>query len=399
MHNLPIFARPSLPRIIQNLCGDAPVGVSLVGGPLMGKSTALAYLAAELAAVGGCNRPVVQVNCAQMRPGTPPPQAPAEDEGYVVLLDNFDAIRRWREDEQRAWAEWISSPQPARGLLLASRCPLYEIGVDFGSTLPYFQQNFLGLLDDAESARIVRGALAALPDNEPLLLPLVDWCGGHPFLLAQVAELLADVGGLLPAGVPIGPAHLPLLRLRLAAAYGRLLFDSQWRAIEGRGDSAEKPISGLLGQMLRRGLGFEELTPTQTEPMNWLLVQGLVGIDGHRYRLFSPLLQEYLAMKLSVDTAVVAVTEPDQGAIHALVERESHRFTPQEKSLLLYFLDRPGVIVSVDELLAEIWQRPDGSVRRVQEGIRRLRHRLSEFNGSVGTIDNEWGQGYRYVPG
>ena len=52
----------------------------------------------------------------------------------------------------------------------------------------------------------------------------------------------------------------------------------------------------------------------------------------------------------------------------------------------------------MDELLAEVWQRPDGSVRRVQEGIRRLRHRLTEFNGLVGTIDNEWGQGYRYVP-
>lgn len=132
--------------------------------------------------------------------------------------------------------------------------------------------------------------------------------------------------------------------------------------------------------------------------MNWLLVQGMVGIDGQGYRLFSPLLADYLALKLQMDPAETPVSTPGQGTVHALVERESHRFTPQEKNLLLYFLDRPGAIVAVDELLAEVWQRPDGSVRRVQEGIRRLRHRLTEFNGVVGTIDNEWGQGYRYVP-
>ncbi len=398
MRNLPIFARPALQRIIQNFCADPPVSVSLVGGPLLGKSVILAYLTAELAGADGGSRSVVQVNCAQLGPGTPPPLAPPEGEGAVVLLDNFDAISRWRADERRGWVDWIVSPQPTRGLLLASRCPLYALGTDFGSALPYFQQSFLGLVDGEEAARILRDLLAGVPDHEPLLVSLVEWCGGHPFLLDRMPELLADVAGLLPAGVPIAPTHLPLLRLRLAAAYARLLFDSQWRAIECHDEADGKPIAHLLRQMLRRGLGFDELAPAQAEPMHWLLVQGLVGVDGHRYRLFSPLLQEYLATKWQVDAAAAPVVEAGQDAVHALVERESHRFTPQEKSLLLYFLERPGTIVSVDELLADVWQRPDGSVRRVQEGIRRLRHRLVEFNGAVGTIDNEWGQGYRYVP-
>jgi len=121
-------------------------------------------------------------------------------------------------------------------------------------------------------------------------------------------------------------------------------------------------------------------------------------VDSHSYRLYSPLFQEFLALKLQVDVAAAPRSVADAGAVQALIEREAYRFTPQEKSLLLYFLERPGEIVSVEELLAQVWQRPDGSVRRVQEGIRRLRHRLAEVNGAVGTIDNEWGQGYRYVP-
>ncbi|MBI3959396.1 MAG: helix-turn-helix domain-containing protein [Chloroflexi bacterium] len=400
MHSLPIFARPALQRIVRHLCAEQPVSLVLVGGPLMGKSALLDYLAGELPAAAGSDLLVVQINCTQLSPGERPPLTPADGQRQIVLLDNFHGIAQWSADDRRVWIEWLASPQPGRGLLLASRRPLYEIGAEgaLGSALPYFQQSFLGLIDGEEASRVVSSSLSLHPESEPLLPALLEWCGGHPFLLDRVAELLLDVAGMLPGGQAIGLAHLPLLRLRLAAAYGRLLFDSQWRVVEGNDDPADRPIAGLLRQLLRRGLRFDELSPAQSGPMNWLLVQGLMGIDGHNYRLFSPLLADYLALKLPQDPAAAPVVEPGRGAVHALVERESHRFTPQEKSLLLYFLDRPGVIVSVEELLAKVWQRPDGSARRVQEGIRRLRHRLVEFNGAVGTIDNEWGQGYRYVP-
>lgn len=399
MRNLSIFARPSLQRIVQNLSGEQPVSVSLVGGPLLGKSALLAHLAAELPAAAGGDRQVVWINCAQVRPGDPPPAPTTEGRRQIVLLDNFHAIAQWSADDRRLWSEWLASSPLGRGLLLASRAPLHELGLEMDSSLPYFQQSFLGLIDGEEATRVVRADLAVFPESEALVTPLVEWCSGHPFLLDRVAELLLDVAEMLPGRQMLGALHLPLLRLRLAAAYGRLLFDSQWRVVECKDDPSERPIAGLLRQLLRRGLRFDELSPAQVQPMNWLLVQGLVGIDGQGYRLFSPLLAEYLALKWQVDVAAAPINEPGPDALHALVERESHRFTPQEKNLLLYFLDRPGAIVSVDELLVDVWQRPDGSVRRVQEGIRRLRHRLTEFNGAVGTIDNEWGQGYRYVPG
>lgn len=398
MHSLSIFARPSLQRIVQNLCAEPPVSVSLVGGPLLGKSSVLAQVANELTGMAGANRAVVRINCAQARPGEPPFPAPTSDTRQIFLVDNFHSLAPWSGEERRPWSEWLASSPPERGLLLASRSPLYDLGLDGASSLPYFQQSFLGLIDGEEATRVVAASLSAFPESEALVTSLVEWCGGHPFLLDRVAELLLDVAGMLPAGQAPGTIYLPLLRLRLAAAYARLLFDRQWQAVECRSGSADNPIPALLHQMIRRPVRFDELSPAQMEPMNWLLVQGMVGIDSQGYRLFSPLLADYLALKLQVDTPVTRAIEPEMGNVHALVERESHRFTPQEKNLLLYFLDRPGTIVSVDELLTEVWQRPDGSVRRVQEGIRRLRHRLTEFNGAVGTIDNEWGQGYRYVP-
>ncbi len=398
MHKLSIFARPSLQRIVQNLCAEQPVSVSLVGGPLLGKSALLTHLENELSRAAGDGLSVLRINCTQARPTHPPLHAPESGPRQIFLLDNFHSIAQWSAEDRRPWNEWLASAPPERGLLLASRMPVHELGLVGGLSLPYFQQSFLGLIDGEEATRVVAASLSPFPESEALVASLVEWCGGHPFLLDRVTELLLDVAGMLPVGQGLGTVHLPLLRLRLAAAYGRLLFDRQWQAVECRNERDDNPIAALLHQMIRRPIRFDELSPAQMEPMNWLLVQGLVGIDGQGYRLFSPLLADYLALKLQVDPADTPVSMPSQGTVHALVERESHRFTPQEKNLLLYFLERPGAIVSVDELLAEVWQRPDGSVRRVQEGIRRLRHRLTEFNGAVGTIDNEWGQGYRHVP-
>jgi DNA-binding response OmpR family regulator len=45
-----------------------------------------------------------------------------------------------------------------------------------------------------------------------------------------------------------------------------------------------------------------------------------------------------------------------------------------------------------------VWKRPDASPRRVQEAIRRLRLQLEEASPPVGSIENERGQGYRFVP-
>ncbi len=405
MHNLSIFARPITQRILHSLAAQEPICLSLVGGPLLGKSVLLAHIARQLSASDENPAQVTHIRCGQVSPGDSLPQRPEGDgrwpEGdgrWVVLLDDCDRMAEWPAETGRRWTEWLVADQPRRGLVLASRQPLYAgASRELAGAVPYLQQHFLGLIDGEEAARIALSGLGNSSAEGQMSGALVEWCGGHPFLLDRLAHLLPDVRGLI-GGQPLGPAHLPLLRMRLVAVYGRQLFDRQWQAVEASSGAEGQPVEALLRLLLRRLLRFDELSPVQMEPMHWLLVQGLVAVESHGYRLFSPLLTDYLALRFGAGGASVPASQPETGAVQALVEREAHRFTPQEKSLMLYFLERPGTIVSVDELLADVWQKPDGSVRRVQEGIRRLRQRLAEFNGAVGTIDNEWGQGYRYVP-
>lgn len=395
MHNLSIFLRPIIHRARQNLSGTSPINLNISGGPLMGKSVVLGHLRQHLS-----EQPVVWINCAELSPNAQPPAPPEESGRWVLLVDNAERMAEWSPEAQSCWSGWLAAQQPDRSVVLASAHPLHEWSADNGlhSIAPHFQHSFLGLIDREESRRIIAALLDDQSHSAPLLDPLLDMCGGHPFLLDRMDELLADVAGLLPGGGPLMPDHLPLVRMRLAATHGQILFGNQWRAVHRADARPGWAVGALLAALVRRPIPLDGLTPAQMGPMNWLLVQGMVRIDGHFYRLFSPLLQEYLALRLEVTPVAEDSVQAAVDSAQALVEREAHRFTPQEKTLLFYFLERPGVIVSVDELLAEVWERPDGSVRRVQEGIRRLRHRLTELSRPVGAIENEWGQGYRYVP-
>jgi DNA-binding response OmpR family regulator len=69
-----------------------------------------------------------------------------------------------------------------------------------------------------------------------------------------------------------------------------------------------------------------------------------------------------------------------------------------EATLLRYFLNHSQSVVSTDQLLTEVWKRPDSSTRRVQEAIRRLRLQLEQQTPFIGIIENERGRGYRFIP-
>jgi len=73
MRNSSIFACPSLQRITQSLSAEQPVSISLVGGPLLGKSALLAHLADEMPRTAGADLRVLRINCAQVRPDESPP--------------------------------------------------------------------------------------------------------------------------------------------------------------------------------------------------------------------------------------------------------------------------------------------------------------------------------------
>jgi DNA-binding response OmpR family regulator len=81
-----------------------------------------------------------------------------------------------------------------------------------------------------------------------------------------------------------------------------------------------------------------------------------------------------------------------------LPEGTLDQFSKIEAALLRYFKAHANQVVSTEQLLAEVWKRPDASNRRVQEAIRRLRLQLEEMAIPIGAIENDRGRGYRFVP-
>ncbi len=67
--------------------------------------------------------------------------------------------------------------------------------------------------------------------------------------------------------------------------------------------------------------------------------------------------------------------------------------------LLDYLRTRSDRVVSLEELLGQVWDLPvdSTSTRRVQEAVRRLRLRLEALSPPIGRIENERGRGYRFV--
>jgi hypothetical protein len=134
--------------------------------------------------------------------------------------------------------------------------------------------------------------------------------------------------------------------------------------------------------------------------LNWLINQAMIayGSDDAAvgYTLYSPLFSEYLAAAATVAPAAAPALAPPVAP--ALDPAVYDPLTKIEASLLRYFQDHSRSVVSTEQLLADVWKRPDASARRVQEAIRRLRLQLEEQTQPVGEIKNERGRGYRFVP-
>ena len=136
-----------------------------------------------------------------------------------------------------------------------------------------------------------------------------------------------------------------------------------------------------------------EVAQDQFAPLNWLINQAMVIYGPEGYQLFSSLFADFLATRVGQ----AGTSRADTGAGRANAPFFDS-LTKTENTLLRYFQSHSNEVVSSEQLLADVWKRPNASPRRVQEAIRRLRLRLDEASPPVGAIENERGRGYRYVP-
>ncbi|RMF05563.1 MAG: winged helix family transcriptional regulator, partial [Chloroflexi bacterium] len=157
-------------------------------------------------------------------------------------------------------------------------------------------------------------------------------------------------------------------------------------------DDKGKTALPLVEQLVAAPIVVGQVPADQIFALNWLINQAIVKFDDNNYRLFSPLLENFLAEKLNLCSPAAPDTPP-QSTPNLL-----QTLPPKEARLLSYFQQNSNVPLSFEQLLTDVWQQPDASPRRVQEAIRRLRNSLRKQSPPPGTIKSERGVGYRFVP-
>lgn len=337
-------------------------------------------------------------------------QLHALDYRLILLLDNFD----------RAFAgldpDTTNELRPLTlelALVVATEQPLHDLDRNLAAS-PLFNvmtQLFIGLVEAESARRWLEDYTAEFPTLRAMLPDLLDWTGAHPFLLRRVGDILVEVEQLLPPGHDLSREHLPLIRLRLAE-HGRLLFETLWRRLQNPPARVSRAAALALVEALVGGpLSIADVGREQMAALNWMINQAMVACcvtgRGTGYELFSPLFADYAAERIPATNAtgegngrtstrtLTGVTGANQSGAAAETPAD---LTKTELALLSYFRQHSRQVIPTEQLLRDVWRRPDATARRVQEAIRRLRLQLERADPPVGVIENDRGRGYRFVP-
>ena len=315
----------------------------------------------------------------------------------LILLDNFDRVPSG-DDVSEKFIESLLNLCTETALVLATRYPLHDLSsapasIALSNALTSI---FLGLVEIDVAQAWIADLVGQLSTSTEFVDFLLAITGRHPFLIHSIDGVLAELNQFLPAVTSFNEATQALLRLRLAE-HGRPLFLTQWNQLQSPpahvpGDVVER----VLIQLCQAPIDLTQLSPDEGTVINWLFNQAVLTWDSDGCHLYSPLFVDFLASRLARQTPEIASINLPQEALPDLLIYE--QLTKTEVNLLRYFQQHDRKIVPPEQLLADVWRRPDASPRRVQEAIRRLRLQLANADPPVGVIENERGRGYRFVP-
>lgn len=324
----------------------------------------------------------------------------------VVLFDNFDSVF----EQQLIPLESIDELRPLTlelAMVVATEQPLHDLDRDLAAS-PLFNvmtQLFVGLVEQEAACEWLDAYAEQFPPIEEMRTELLEITGSHPYLLDRIDDILPEIQQMLPPGSTVDADDIfPLIRLRLAE-HGRLLFTTLWRRLQKPPRRTDpQAVMALLQRMIDGPLPMKEVDRRYFSILNWLINNAIITYAGNGYELFSPLFAEFLASRITQSLPAVsddsfATGSDGPGAVDELQSLGIYdRLTKTEAALLQYFAQHSNQVVSAEQLLTDVWKRPDASTRRVQEAIRRLRLQLEEVEEQVGVIENERGRGYRFVP-
>ena len=318
------------------------------------------------------------------------------DYRLIVLMDNFDRafenqlIHLESSDELRPLTLELA-------LIVATEQPLHDLDRELAAS-PLFNvmtQLFVGLLEIDAAERWLDAYCMRFPAVAEVKELLLTLTGTHPYLLRRIDDILEEIQQFMAPGQGLSQNYAELIRLRLAE-HGRLLFVTLWQKLQ-------KPpvriptgsVHRLLQEMSTDDSSAAQIEPNQFATLNWLINQAIVSFGDGSYHLFSPLFADFIATRQRSDAlSPTPISIPGSSSAAPIY----NRLTKTERALLSYFENHSGAVVPAQQLLSEVWHRPDASPRRVQEAIRRLRLQLEEANPPVGVIENERGLGYRFIP-
>lgn len=316
----------------------------------------------------------------------------------IFLLDNFDHLLA-TDPCTPDLCTALSILNTLAVVILTTCKPLYDVnsGRAVSRLISNMTQLFLGLIEEDTATSWLAHQHQGVKMAAAVRTALLACTGRHPYLLDKVGECLAEMQLGLPAVQEWRKEHLPFLQLRLAE-HGRPLFLTQWHLLAEPPATIGPAVMTALVERLRRGPLPPDETPREWLPaLNWLFNQALVayhwGDRGPVYTIYSPLLLDFLN-HTALPTPAVKSADSAPTVDPAVYQN----LTKIEASLLRYFEQHSQTLVSTDQLLADVWRRPNASTRRVQEAIRRLRLQLEQQAPPIGEIKNERGRGYRFVP-
>lgn len=131
-----------------------------------------------------------------------------------------------------------------------------------------------------------------------------------------------------------------------------------------------------------------------------------LGVDDYIGKPFSPreliarikaLLKRSGAQGGSAENYIHEGLIVDLAARTTQVDGESVALTPKEFDLLAFFVSRPGIAFTRDQLLNHVWGYDFfGDARTVDTHVKSLRDKLGGYRELIATV---WGTGYRFTGG
>ncbi len=236
--------------------------------------------------------------------------------------------------------------------------------------------------------------------DEPQIKRLIELTGGYPALLRAASLWLARV-----SPVPKTETWIEALLVQ-ASLQARLR--EVWQGLTGEEQLALAELQSLQGQdfsaRLRRS--YRDILQDQADVLASLQEKQICFLnpEENRLQVFSPLLATYVNQVGLTSSGKIWHRETDDVILKGNINLEAE-LTPQDRKLLLFFLNNPRKILSKDDIAFALWSdeeivASDKGINdvRLQKAVSQLRGVLERGETSPRYIQTVRSLGYRFFP-